>query len=489
MSLVTPHSSVSTTSGADVSSPSRPFRTRTLATATAVALAAGALPALASAASAAPQRAAHEVRADFNGDGYEDLAVGAPYATVGGKTRAGYVAVLYGSAVGLSARKVYSQASAGVPGAVEEGDLFGSRLTTADLDGDGYTDLLVESGNERWSQGGIARQGSRTVLWGGSKGVDSGTLLPAEGAGIGQAYRTVAGDFDGDGHQDLAHNGRVLFGPFGRDGRPANTQDGADFSDGDLNTVAAAVGDTDGDGVDDIVTLARTYDPDDEGDYGTYVYYARGGHDGLRAPVRLSDLTGPPADTVALGDLDGDHRADLVVGGAYLRIVHSGPRGLVAGAPQVITQDTPGVPGSQEAGDEFGRSVSVRDVDGDGCADIVAGIPYEDFGRVRNAGTFAVVPGGRSGATGAGTKVFSQDSTDVPGTAESGDAFGSTTYLVDGNGDGRAEPVVGAPGEDAGAGALWVFPGRTTARGSFAVTARTLGTVATGAGLGAALPD
>ncbi|WP_330339993.1 FG-GAP-like repeat-containing protein [Streptomyces sp. NBC_00557] len=467
--------------------PFRPFHRRTFAIATGVALAAaGVLPA--SAASAAPQRPAAHLRADFNGDGYEDLAVGAPYATVGGVTRAGYVAVLYGSAHGLSAKKVYTQASPGVPGVAEKDDLFGSRLVTADLDGDGYSDLLVEAGNERWQQDGVDRAGSRTVLWGGPGGFASGRVLPAEGTGIGQAWLTVAGDFNGDGHQDLARNGRVLLGPFGRDGRPAGVQEGADFTDGDLNTVAAAAGDTDGDGIDDIVTIARTYDWDDEGNYGNYVFTARGGRDGLRAPVELKDLYGPKADAVALGDLDGDGRADLVVGEDSLRILYAGERGLGTGAPQVITQDTPGVPGVQEAGDGFGRSVSVRDVDGDGFADILAGIPYEDFGHVRNAGTFALVPGGRAGATGAGTRVFSQDSAGVPGAAESGDVFGAAVHLVDGDGDGRAEPVAGAPGENSGAGGFWVFPGRTTAQGSCPVTAGTLGTTASSAGLGTAFP-
>ncbi|MFF1767983.1 FG-GAP repeat domain-containing protein [Streptomyces sp. NPDC058249] len=120
------------------------------------------------------------VRQDFDGDGYEDLAVAAPSATVSGRTRAGYVAVLYGSAAGLRTgdKKVYTQASPGIPGTVEKDDRFGTRLATADLDGDGFTDLLVESGGEHWQQGGIDRQGSRTVLWGGRGGFGSGRSCP-----------------------------------------------------------------------------------------------------------------------------------------------------------------------------------------------------------------------------------------------------------------------------------------------------------------------
>ncbi|MBC2900944.1 FG-GAP repeat protein [Streptomyces cupreus] len=140
----------------------------------------------------------------------------------------------------------------------------------------------------------------------------------------------------------------------------------------------------------------------------------------------------------------------------------------------MITQNTPGVPGAQEKGDSFGAYVSVGDVDGDGYGDILAGNPAENFGGLVDAGTFAVVPGGPDGPTGAGTKAFSQASPGVPGTAEQGDRFGGDTDLVDSNGDGRAEPVVSAIAENQWAGAVWVFAEKGThtfGAGSFGMTA------------------
>ncbi|MEV5434769.1 FG-GAP repeat protein [Streptomyces sp. NPDC052682] len=433
------------------------------------------------------------VRQDFDGDGYEDLAVAAPHGTVGGRTDAGYVAVVYGSAGGLAGgtKKVYTQDSAGIPGTAEAGDLFGSRLVTADLDGDGFTDLLVDAAREQWTQGGIAREGSRTVLWGGPGGLTTGTLLPAEGDGRQQSFFSVAGDFDGDGHQDLARSGRVAYGPFGRDGVPASARTGPDFVDGDLLTVAVAAGDTDGDGTTDLVSLARSYDWDDEGRYGYGLYQLRGSRDGLLPPTALKNLPDPEGSALALGDLDGDRRADLVLGGDSLRILRAGPDGLAGGTAREITQDTPGVPGAQEAGDGFGSALSVGDVDGDGYGDVLAGIPYEDFDGIDQAGTFAVVPGGPAGPTGAGTKVLSQNSAEVPGTAEEGDTFGAGTDLLDGDGDGRAEPVVAAPGENSFAGAVWAFRSTSagvTAQGSFSFGASALGMPVSRALLGSVFP-
>ncbi|CAM5727013.1 hypothetical protein SVIOM74S_00667 [Streptomyces violarus] len=178
------------------------MRKRTLLLATA--LTTGLLTALpATAATAAP---ATGPKADFNGDGYGDVAFAAPYAKVDGKGMAGYVAVVYGGATGLdpAKRTVVSQNTAGVPGAAEAEDTFGDALAVADLNGDGYTDLAVGSSGE--DVGTDTDGGSVTVLWGSASGLKNGTSVkdPAVSGHDHWGRLLTAGDFDGDGKKDLA---------------------------------------------------------------------------------------------------------------------------------------------------------------------------------------------------------------------------------------------------------------------------------------------
>ncbi|NNN32737.1 VCBS repeat-containing protein [Streptomyces sp. S3(2020)] len=438
-----------------------------------------------------------EARQDFNGDGYEDLAVGVPYATVGGKKAAGYFAVVLGSAKGLdlATRKVYSQASPGVPGSPEADDRFGDHVIPVDLDGDGYTDLVAPATGEHWTSGGVAQVHSQTVLWGSATGLSGGTLLQP---GRLLAGSSLPGDFDGDGHTDLAMPGGVRFGPFTRDGVPARTQE-VPVYDHDDSVLDMAAGDVDGDGITDLLslTMPADWEPGDQSS-SHHLNYLHGTRDGLTPLTALRNARGAKIEggsDIELGDVNGDGRDDIVFGrpypangneepndpsqyGSRVGVVLGTAQGPKSGDPRMLHQDTPGVPGAGEPGDLFGASVEVGDVDGDGYADIVAGNPLEDFSGAQDAGTVAVIPGGAAGPTGAGSKVFSQNTAGVPGTAERRDRFGEAVTLLDTDADHRADLVVGAPGENADAGSVWAF--RSTAAGVTTTGSRSFGAKAFG---------
>ena len=360
--------------------PHHPLRL-VLATATAAALTGGLLTFAAGTASAAGSTRAY--RADFNGDGYGDVAFAAPYAKVGGKGMAGYVAVVYGSSTGLdpAKRTVISQNTTGVPGSAEEEDLFGDALAVADLNGDGYTDLAVGSPGE--DVGSDVDGGSVTVLWGSSSGVKNGTSVkdPAASAHDEWGRGLAAGDFDGDGKADLAvgtssSHAYVVKGRFTTSGGTGGTQKVNLPEKAKVGIDAMAAGDTNGDKKADLVLTFRADLPSDpSGSWSKGVAYL-GTSSGLQTsqPRPLNGGT-----TVALGDIDGDGYDEIALGNVFAKeddhtgtlggqvvVIRGSAGGPVNGdAPMAeLTQDSTGVPGADEAGDGFGGSVSIKDVNG-----------------------------------------------------------------------------------------------------------------------------
>ncbi|WP_234320664.1 hypothetical protein [Streptomyces sp. NRRL B-1381] len=153
----------------------------------ALAATAVAVPALTGTATAAGPAAAARQQVDFDGDGYADLYASVPDGTVPGLKKAGYLVVYPGDAKGVSParRHVINQNTPGVPGAAAVNARFGGG-TTAGIDRDGYTDLLVTAG-----------AGCRIILFGGKQGLGTWSV---EFQGKGYAL----GDFDRDGRTDAA---------------------------------------------------------------------------------------------------------------------------------------------------------------------------------------------------------------------------------------------------------------------------------------------
>ncbi|MFW5418915.1 FG-GAP repeat protein [Nocardiopsis sp. CNT-189] len=388
-----------------------------------------------------------EVREDFNGDGYGDLAVGAPEG--GGDT--GYVTVVYGSAEGLdpAGATVIDQSTPGVPGDPEPGRRFGSHIAARDLDGDGVTDLAVQTGGAD----------TVTALWGAE-----GAGLSGDGAVLlGRAHHLAGGDFDGDGASDLVFTeymrgaeSSLLLGPFTRDGEPAGARK-VDLGGSDWDVFALAAGDVTGDGADDLVAIRSMEEGARPG------LFLAGGADGLTR----EEAEVPEALSAVIGDFDGDGRGDLayreapggVVEGPWtdagvVRVVYGTPEGPGTRTAE-FTQATPGVPGAHEKGDLFGAALAAGDVDGDGRDDLAAGVPGEAIGGEAKAGAAVVLYGSESGLTGAGAQAFNQATAGVPGVAEAGDLFGAAVRLLDADGDGLAGLAASAPGENGYSGAVW----------------------------------
>jgi hypothetical protein len=108
---------------------------------------------------------------DFNSDGFDDLAIGAPGEDTDGRNAAGGVNVLFGSAAGLTATgdQFWGQNSPGVLGGAENFDFFGDVLTVGDFDDDGFDDLAIGAPGE--DIGAIANAGATTVLFGSAAGL------------------------------------------------------------------------------------------------------------------------------------------------------------------------------------------------------------------------------------------------------------------------------------------------------------------------------
>ncbi|WP_409470732.1 VCBS repeat-containing protein [Streptomyces sp. HC307] len=484
-----------------------------LATATAAALTGGLLTFTAATATAADSTAV--AQADFNGDGVGDVAFSADGAYVNAKKNAGQIVALYGTPAGVSdgthsgnlepatPNSTISQNSNGIPGGAEAGDSFGRDSAYADFNGDGYDDLAVSAPGEDID--GDTDGGMVTILWGSASGLQGGSVVadPARSAHDFWGKTLTAGDFDGDGRADLAVGSNtgtihVLKGGFDSSGAPGGRytikppiMDGSEVG-GPMNLTAGNI--NGGPETDLVVDGYET-----ETDYGwNRNYFIPGGSGGLNVsgaePLKPGVIT-------AIGDIDHDGYGDVVSGaywntktsdgtsfpdsghGGKVWVTYGSDGGPLTTAATGITQDTNNVPGTAEGNDYFGYELDLGDVNGDGFLDLAIGVAGENIGDDVDTGAVTILYGTASGLnTASGAQSFSQDTASVPGTNEDNDMFGIDVKLDDVTGDGKADLLAGSA-ENGGNGLVTFLPSngsKITTTGADSVAPHWTGVVTTG---------
>ena len=404
-------------------------------------------------------------RGDLDGDGLDDLVVGSP---TGGPNGAGAVYAFMGSPSGAL---LPSQADAAVLG-VDGGDQAGSALAAdCDLNGDGQDDLVVGA----WSADPTGpSSGAVYVVFGPVTGAVSlataDVVLEGESAGDWAGWAVAcAGDTNGDGVDDLlvgawredeatldAGAAYLFLGPL----LPGTTAslgaaDAKILGEAAFDYAGSALsgaGDVNGDGFDDVLVGAWGHDDPSPTTGAAYLLLGPlSGTVGLgSADARLLGVDpGERAGSMvaAAGDVDGDGFGDLLVGAWSSDIggTNAGAAYLVFGpvtgdislalADSVITGLAPG--------DELGTSGSAAgDLDGDGFGDVLLGAPGRDAGGV-DAGTVYVLLGSPAGLTG-----LAQARASLPGAGPSEQAGASLLGGADFDGDGIPDVLVGAPYAD-----------------------------------------
>ena len=401
-----------------------------------------------------PGSCASHVSGDFDSDGESDLAVGVPGQDVDGRSNAGGVHIVYGNDPnGLQAAddQFITQNSQGVDDKAESGDRFGSCLAAGDFNNDGEWDLAI----------GVPDENIETT-------VDAGAINVLYGSDIGlDAVGPPADDF---WHQNSPGVSGVN-----------EEEDGFGASLG--------AGDFDGDGFDDLAIGVPYDDISDIVDAGAInVLYGNNGGLFTTGQQLWSQNVAGMADTserrdefgssLATGDMDSDGQDDLAIGvpgervgtetrAGAVHVMYSGAAGLNANNDRLWTQDSTGIEEDAEEQDRFGTAVVVADFDADGADDLAVGTPLEDNATDADVGGVNVIYGSNDGLESTDDQFFDQSDTGgaaAGDAAEAGDLFGTSLAAADFEDDGNddADLAVGAPGEDSSTGAVEVVYGDPT---------------------------
>ncbi len=455
---------------------------------------------------------------DINGDGYDDVIVGAYKATADTRTNSGKVYVIFGSESPISIALLEINSTKGIiiSGAASD-DGAGYFVSSGDINNDGYDDIFI---------GAIfADPNSRTdagityVIYGSSSltNIDllnlsstQGFIISGAASGDLSGYSIASGDINKDGYRDIII-GACLADPYfarGDAGRTyviygSNTPSDIDllslnlfqgikisgeYND-DYSGYSVASGDINGDGYDDIVIGAKSADPFLRY-YAGKVYVVYGSNLPINLDLlQLSTLEGMvvygnggdyAGVSVSTGNINGDYFADIIIGafGANSHGSDAGKTYIVYGNSSITNTDlisltqNKGITISGAAYHDYsGYSVSSGDINSDGYDDVIIGAYsvdvtptslFADLSFRYDAGSTYIIFGSKSPID---VDLLGLNSTQgiVISGAAIGELSGYSVNKGDINGDGYVDVIIGAykadPNSEDKAGITYVVYG------------------------------
>ncbi len=383
---------------------------------------------------------------DVNGDGYSDVIVGA----FGNNSFTGKSYIYFG---GSSMNDI---ADVTMTGEATNDDFGWSVSTAGDVNGDGYSDVIVGARKNNNSNGKSYIFFGSPTIGGIITAITADVTMTGEVANnyFGSSVST-AGDVNGDGYSDVIvgafgntfNRGKsyIYFGSSSMNNIADATMIG-NFHEDKFGSSVSTAGDVNGDGYSDVIVGAFLAKNGGVIEGRAYVY-----HGSLSGLSTVPDWTAESNQENAYyglsvstaGDVNGDGYSDIIVGASYYdnASYSDGGRVFVYLGSQTGLSTTPKwEKGMSQTGAQLGHSVSTAgDVNGDGYSDVIVGVPFFDNGETDEGGAL-VFYGNEGGGLKARVRQYKPGTTDVIAAGGLSETDGEVRFRTGGKSPfGRAD--------------------------------------------------